>query len=411
MIKHKSELSFLILYILTAIFSYILTLELDTFPGELHRYYRVISDSDVLIITIANLFSFLVCFILFSFFSKFNLKVNKGFYIKINENKFHYLFLFLLIAQLVFLATTGVGRVTVGNIEPAKSPYSLIFSILKPEPFIYIYYLYFRKPNISTMYKSKRVLFWFNIICFCCLKLLQGWSSFILILFFLELVVFFKKIFKGKYFLVFIIPFLSLFFGGFIYKYVYVIKNEIRGNSVENISYFEGVGHLSSRLSMNPNSLGAYQNFDKVVSLYRNENIELKEVKAFFRPIVPSGLMDKDFRNLNNNVMTSYTPTLNQFTSSDFGLILYFSILYEASFYDFFMTILISICLFIMAKVFFDTMSRTRGELDFLFFLLLFKFFYTVSLENVFGQGFVPYLFLLGCFYMFGAISFIKEKC
>ena len=82
-----------------------------------------------------------------------------------------------------------------------------------------------------------------------------------------------------------------------------MLKNEIRGNyAVQDISYFEGVQHLASRLSMNPTSLGAYQNFDKISRLYKDESLPLKESKALFRPILPSQTMDKNFRNLNNNI-------------------------------------------------------------------------------------------------------------
>ncbi|EOS8174505.1 O163 family O-antigen polymerase, partial [Escherichia coli] len=193
--------------------------------------------------------------------------------------------------------------------------------------------------------------------------------------------------------------------GGWVYQYAYVLKNEIRGAKVESITYLQGVEHLASRLSMNPNSLGAYQNYSKVINLYQQEGLALKESKAFLRPITPGGLVDKNFRNINNNVMTSYTPDLNQFTSSDFGIVMYYSILFNASLPDFVLSIIMTVLLLVIAKMFFDSISSIPGQCDILFFFVLFYTFYTVSLENVFGQNFIPYIFSFVIYYFLGGIK------
>ncbi|KAA0536454.1 oligosaccharide repeat unit polymerase, partial [Citrobacter portucalensis] len=166
-----------------------------------------------------------------------------------------------------------------------------------------------------------------NILLFITFKILQGWTSFLLIMFFLEAYARFQRN-KSKF--VFLLPLFIIFFGGWIYQYAYVIKNEIRGSTVAPISYFQGVEQLTSRLSMNPVSLGAYQNYDSIIKLYQKENITFKESASLLRPIIPGGLIDKDYRILNNNVIASFYPDLNQYTSSDFGIVMYYYILFNS---------------------------------------------------------------------------------
>lgn len=218
-----------------------------------------------------------------------------------------------------------------------------------------------------------------------------------------------RKRISTKY--VFVIPMVVIFLGGFVYQQVYVIKNHIRGNlAIMDISYLEGVQHLSTRLSMNSMSLGAYQNVDRIVDLYRAESLSLKESKALLRPVLPGQLMDKNFRSLNNNIVQSYTPTITASTSSDFGIVMYYWVLGNASMYDAILSLILTLVFIVLAKIYFDTMCNGSGKFDFLFFLILFKFTYTVSLENVIGQGFVPYLYLTFVVLIFGGVKFVKGR-
>ncbi|HFW4499943.1 TPA: oligosaccharide repeat unit polymerase, partial [Salmonella enterica subsp. enterica serovar Waycross] len=159
-------------------------------------------------------------------------------------------------------------------------------------------------------------------------KILQGWTSFLLILFFLEMYARYRL--KNKK-IILLLPLFIIFFGGWVYQYAFVLKNEIRGNDVAPLSYYQGVEQLTSRLSMNPVSLGAYENYDVVVHLYQKENRVFKESESLLRPILPGGFINKDFRILNNNVMASFYPDLNPYTSSDFGIVMYYSILFNSS--------------------------------------------------------------------------------
>ncbi|HGB6114624.1 TPA: oligosaccharide repeat unit polymerase, partial [Salmonella enterica subsp. enterica serovar Waycross] len=196
------------------------------------------------------------------------------------------------------------------------------------------------------------ILFTTNILLFVFFKILQGWTSFLLILFFLEMYARYRL--KNKK-IILLLPLFIIFFGGWVYQYAFVLKNEIRGNDVAPLSYYQGVEQLTSRLSMNPVSLGAYENYDVVVHLYQKENRVFKESESLLRPILPGGFINKDFRILNNNVMASFYPDLNPYTSSDFGIVMYYSILFNSSLPDFILLTILTIMLFLIAKVYFDS--------------------------------------------------------
>lgn len=403
----RMEVSYVLLYLVTTVVSLYQTLNMKKFPGELYRETRLISDFETITLTIINLLTFIACLLLYKIFTSYRVTVNSSIRVKFQPERVNLIMSFILFLQITFLLVTGVGRVTFG--EPATSPYSSLFAFIKPDPFIFVYFLLVRC-NVGFKYQENKH-FLFNIVAYSVLKLLQGWSGFIFLFFILECFSRFKlkRNFGLKF--VFLIPLFVVFVGGLFYQQIYVIKNQVRGNhSVTEISYIEGVQHLSSRLSMNPTSLGAYQNHSQVVDLYKGESIELKESLALLRPIVPGGLMDKNFRNLNNNIMQSYTPTLRSSSSSDFGFVMYYMILYEASKLDFVLSIILTVVFIMLAKVYFDTISNGKGLLDILFFLLLFKFIYTVSLESVIGQGFIPNLYITVILLLFGGFKLVRRK-
>ncbi|WP_155108959.1 oligosaccharide repeat unit polymerase [Intestinirhabdus alba] len=397
----KIIISFLLLYVLSAIISMVQTLTHKNYPGELEEFTRTISSFEVVSLTFFNIISFISCYYIIWIFSKFRIKINKKIYVNFNERRINTLFFVLLLAQIIFLLATGVGKVTINPDEIATSPYSPLFAFLKPEPFIYLFFLYFRTTK-GFSYK-KNILFTINIILFIAFKILQGWTSFLLIMFFLEMYARFQRKDNNKLFL--LLPIIIILLGGWVYQYAFVLKNEIRGNNLPSISYYQGIEQLTSRLSMNPVSLGAYQNFDTVIDLYQKENRIFKESESLLRPILPGSLMDKDFRILNNNVMASFYPDLNAYTSSDFGVIMYFSILIKSSLPDFILLSILTLILFFIAKIYFDSMSLYEGQYDLLLFLIIFYWTYTVSIENVFGQGFFPYIFSTIFFFLMGGIK------
>lgn len=404
--NRSSIVSFLLLYIISAFISLFQTLTQPNYPGELGEFTRSITSFDVVAISLLNIISFFVCYFVFLALTGFRLKFDNKIHVEFNKKRINKVLTLLLAAQLSFLLTTNVGKVAVTASDVATSIYSPLFAFLKPEPFIYMFFLAFRTEKNFTY--RKNILFTFNILLFISFKILQGWTSFLLIMFFLEIYARFQEK-NNKFVLLF--PIFIIILGGGIYQYAFELKNEIRGvKKVEPLTYYQGVEQLTSRLSMNPVSLGAYENDNKIIELYKEDNREFKESVSLLRPIIPNRFIDKDYRILNNNVIESFYPDLNQYTSSDFGAVIYYYILFRASLPDFITTILIAIILILFAKIYFDSMSLYNGQYDILLFFIVFYSFYTVSLENVFGQGFFPYLFSTLFFFITGGIRLVRKS-
>lgn len=406
------ELSYILLYVITCVISLLQALGSDCFPGELARYSRLISDLEVIILSIFNILSFIIAYIIYISFSTKSILVHKKWKVIFNEKKAHNIFLVILVMQIFFLLYTGVGKVSISGVVNTH-PLSPVFAILKPDTFALIYYVLCRsKYKLSSGSK----LFFLNIGLFCIFKLLQGWTGFFLHFFVLEMYCRQREMkgvsqrIKRRLISIFFFPIVVIILGGAVYQHLYVIKNEIRGNNVKEITYMEGVKHLSSRLSMNPNSLGAYQNLDKIVDLARAENTPLKEGKSILRPIVPSSWMEKEFRNLNNSVMHSYTHDLISGTSSDFGIIMYTTTLINSDVTDFVLYCILVVVFVFVSKVYFDTLSNGDGTLNIVFFLLLFKLVYTASLEATFGHGFFSNIYSFMVFMMFGGFVIQKKE-
>ncbi|WP_155762710.1 oligosaccharide repeat unit polymerase [Photobacterium kishitanii] len=272
--------------------------------------------------------------------------------------------------------------------------------------FFYVYFLLLR-PKINSF----KMIFIINIILFSALKLSQGWSGFVFALFFLELFYRFNNRSSLKNILyIMIAPLLILLLGGALYSKVYVIKNEIRNTPVDEISISDGVEHLANRLSYLPIAIGAVQNKSKIVSLYKSDSQDFKEFKSIFRPLVPSFLFsNKDFRTLNNVAMQSYYPTISKGTSSNFGLPLYVYILYCISPMESLFYLGVAVIFIYFTKIFFDFVSITPGQLDFLVLMALFNLMSIGSLEVVFSYGFFSNLTFLVIAIFFGAFKLSKR--
>ncbi len=209
--------------------------------------------------------------------------------------------------------------------------------------------------------------------------------------------------------------------GSIFYQYVYPIKNKIRGLDGREITYIEAVVKLTNRMTNFPIAVGTYEKLEEVKDYYLEDNITLKEFQSFFRPISPRTLMEnKEFRNLNNNVLQPFYNDITAATSSDIGILMYAISLFHSSPLDAFLWLTISLIMLIFAKIFFDNIEQERGQFDFVFFLLICSLFYTASLEIVFAYGFfgvlyfIPILLFLGIIRIkknvFNKESFIKVK-
>lgn len=400
-----AKLSYLFLILFSLWISFFQILNLNMNVGEFSPFPLVVSGIEIFCILLLNSFLFVVFYFIAAFSNKKKFVISKRFTIKLNQHRLNIVFLALLSLQLLFLIVTGVGRL----LSDATHPFSPLFAIFSPDAFFPIYYLINRvKTN-----QGKNKLFFISVFLFSLLKILQGWSAFILVIAFLEL--FYRtSMVKLKFKTVFIatlIPLLVLLVGGGVYSYVYKLKNTIRGNSVTELSYYEGVEQLASRLSMLPVSIAAYERTNSVVTIFQKDAIEYKEIMGLGRPILPRFIMqDKEFRPLGNNVMEAYYPDITDKTSSNMGLFMYLYILTIADVSQALMFIIVVSLLIFVVKLFLDSIEQYPRQLSFVLFMLLMNVVDIASLEVVFGYGFIKALTVFMLCFLFGAFKIVLKN-
>ena len=368
-------------------FSFFITLHYGFIFGEMGVKLEI-SKFETILFYFVNIIIF---FLIFVFYKILTYRHFKSVFI-IKPKKFIFLYVVIVLFDLIFTAFTGVG-VLFSN---AESKYSFLTAIFNPVFLFPIFYLFFRK-------KISGLVFFVIVVLFSFGQLQKGWTGFFLLIFFFELYFLFQVVSKKKkLMLVFIVPVFVMFVGSYFYMIVEPYKNEIRGLGYNPITYAEGFEKLTSRLTYFPVSLAAYQRADEVVQYYQMEDIQLKEFYGFFKPLVPGSLMpNKDFRSLNNNVKQPYFNLENN-TTSDVGFFSWNYILIKSSPLDFFVNLLLIVFCVILIKFVYDSFSSKKGQFDFIIYLILFSVFYTTAPEVVFSRNFFGIVILLPILFLFG---------
>jgi hypothetical protein len=374
------------------------------YTGELHNSLLDTSGGEVFVLMLGSILSFIIAYYLYKVTIRKKI-VYKKFTFKLNLTAFANFYFILLIASFIFMITTGVGVV----LSHATSPYSLIFNFLNVSVIFPIFYFLLRESKeISKKY------FFLIVAIFILYKLLQGWSGIILTIFIFELYFFYrnKHISKVKKIaLIIFLPLLSILIGAKLYQEIYPIKNEIRGLGYHQIEYTDGLVKLVNRLTSFPISVGAYSKIDEIGEFYKEEGVFLKESVGTFRPVAPRAVMEnKEFRSLNNNVLQPFFYNITTFTSSQIGILMYIANLFNASLIDGLVWIFLSSIMLFIAKFLYDNLSQFRGQLNFLYFMLILKFFVTASPEIVFGYHFFGILYFIPIFFILGILKIKKNK-
>lgn len=316
-----------------------------------------------------------------------------------DQRKIHPFITIIFILQIVFTLRTGNG--VVGNTSQVSGTMlSYALNILKINAFMPIYYVAARD--------TKKKLYWINIVLWLIYTIICGWSSYIMIIFFLEFYLRAKYresnynknlLYKAST----LVATVATLVGGFLYRFLYAIKNTIRyGYNVAPLSYSEGLSKLISRFTSFPLGIVAWQNNEQIASLYRTQGIVCADVRAIFRSLVPGSLMNKNFRTLNNIIIQSMYNDVTNSTSSDYPLPLFWMNLIYADFSDFIVYLVITIAFLIISKEIIYWFDDGSGDADILYFFLIFNFMSGYSIENLFGYGyiglvyFIPIMILLG---------------
>lgn len=323
---------------------------------------------------------------------------------QVNTRRLVDAFFCLVILQLIFLLVTDVGRVG----SQATSPYSPVFALLNVDAFFGFFYFLTRK---ST--RVKKLYFWLVVVTYLVFKFLQGWSGVVLVVFFFELYFYFKSRKITQWRRVVIVLFLPLFLilsGGKLYQYVFPYKFEIRGVGISEINYTESVVNLINRLTFFPIAVGAYEKNREIKHNAFNDNTSFREIRGFFRPFAPRLLMEnKEFRSINNLVIQAFYPEVSAATSSDVGLVMYLITLFSSNIAEGLLWVFFTMILLLINKGIIDSFEQYRGQLNFLYFLLIMKLYYTASPEMVFSYGSIGVLFLLPLLFATGAVKVKKS--
>ena len=392
-----TEFFVIIFYVLNTLIIGMYMFTTKKYTGELVNFDMTISDFELLgLLLITILFYFLIYIIYIATKNMKGLLLNIHF--SIHTKKLDVFYLLLLIFQIIFFILTGVGRIG----GSATSGISFVFSFLKVEPIFGLYYFLRRE-------ESKKI-FWVNILLFSLLRLLKGWTGFILTIALYELYFHFKRNGNNRLTLInaiktYTLPIILILSGSKIYQYMYTVKFKIRLNQIINLDYIDGMVNLINRLTFFPISVGAYSNFKLIKSLYISDSIIFKEIQGFFRPIAPRFIMPiKEFRSLNNNVLQSFWDTITPTTSSSMGLPVYALTLMRINFLEFIIWLIMTLLFINVIKRLFNSLEQYSGQLNYLYFWLLFDTFYSASLETSFSYGVLPIFYILPVLVVFKVI-------
>ncbi|MBV5341697.1 MAG: oligosaccharide repeat unit polymerase [Deltaproteobacteria bacterium] len=374
------------------------------YAGELSQFQCYITTIDLFILLWFSIVGFVISYFFYV------ITKNKKIFIyiapfRVRPFRLTNVFFCLLLLQLVFLLVTDVGRVG----SQSTSPYSSIFSLLNIDAFFGFFYFLTRKSD-----QVKKIYFWLVVITYLVFKLLQGWSGIILVVFFFELYFYFKsrKIRPWRSVaIVLFLPLILILAGGKVYQYVLPFKFEMRGLSLTEINYTESVVNLTNRFTFFPVAVGAYEKNREIIFNTLHDDTSFREIKGLFRPFVSKSMMiNKEFRSINNLVMQAFYPDITATTSSDVGLIMYAITLFSSNLAEGLLWILMTMILLVINKALIDSFEQYPGQLNFLYFLLVMKLYYTASPEMVFSYGSIGVFYLLPTLFITAAFKVKKKK-
>jgi len=377
---------FISIYVWALTISFIRVVITGSYGGELCTFNVGFGQVELYGLYILNLMSFL--FIYFAYKLASSIHINAHVKFKINSKLLTHVIFVVCFLHILFVTMTGVGRVGSGN----KNDVSFLFNMLDPKYIFPLFYVLVKSDG--AYYAKTKVKFYAVVVSYCILKIVQGWSGYLLLIALLEAHFFFKNRQYSKCneaMIVMVAPLILMVAGGLIYKHAYEVKTYIRG-AQEEISYGEGVDKFVNRLTFFPNSLGAIERHSDISNLYTEQGVGFKEVKGIFRPVLPSLIVgDKSYRSINNLSVQAFYPDVTAVTGSDIGLLAYTLVLLNIDVGEWAVWFAITATLTFLYKVFLDALGGK--EFNILMFLLFLKVGYTASLEFVFGYGYLGLLY------------------
>ncbi|WP_157955423.1 oligosaccharide repeat unit polymerase, partial [Yersinia pestis] len=293
------------------------------FSGDLKGVKVSLNNYELFVIAIIYQFIIFLSFLIFLIVTRYKFTLGK-YCVEIVNFKFSILLFVVLIMHIAFVSYTELVRFL------EEILISLVY-ISITAPVLYSFSI------TLLLEKMPERFFFINVLLFVLLELLKGWSGFLLTIFMFEIYFYIKRnsssrLLKIPFLFSITLPFILLLSGGFLYKHIYILKNDIRGISVvsDNLEYIDAVEMLSDRLTNFSTAAGVYSRYDSVVDIAKLQN-EYAEIKGFFRPLVPNFIMEnKSFSALNNSAMLAFFPDYRDDSSVDLGFVMYYYVLFES---------------------------------------------------------------------------------
>lgn len=318
----------------------------------------------------------------------------------------HRFVLAILLIQTLYVIQAGYGNAG-GNFNNTHPYLTLFLNMMKVDSFFLIY---------LVCANEKRWIYWFNTILFLGMRLLQGWTGEILAVFVIEAYLYVKHCKRHipfgsliKY--PFLVSGVAILIGAVLYQILYPLKFFIRGLGVATLSYYEGLKHLVLRLTNFPIDIAAIQNNSKIAVLYMVQGVRNTEIIAFFRSLIPSALFsNKDFSTLNTAILQTVYPEMGGGTSTDYNLFLYLYNLISADPKSFILYIMFFAVLFLATKMLLQCLDDGSGDVNVLYFFLVFQCFYGSSLERVFAYGYIGASYVLVLLFLLGILRISRSQ-
>lgn len=397
------EIFYLSIYVISLLIIGIATIVTGETYGEATNIH--LNGFCIFILLIAYLFTYIL---FYWFYNKTKNKMPSilGFpRFAVNNKRMHKFYLICLIISFIGTVLFGVGKLG----DEVTTSLSFLFNLIKYYEFFPIYYVAARDKN--------KKLYWINILLFCVLRTMQGWTSWILQIAVLEL--FFRckekgwirkifKLFRSK-----ILAALGIICGAGMYYYVSPLKNMIReGGNISNyrLSFIESFLALIERFCNFAVYTSAWQNTKEMVKLYKFQNVYLSEFKTLFIPLVPSAIMpNKDIRSLGNIVQWAIWSGLPNNTSTGYGFFMYWYTLFRCSFVDFIVSISVSFFLFLLTCSILKAFDNDEHDMKIVYFMFLLSIVNGSPIVQVFSYGFIGAIYLILFMFLFGVIK-LKVK-
>lgn len=393
------ELIFIFLYIMCALVEAVLMCINHQYYGDTQGAYYNIDDYQIIVC----LFIFILTWIFgYLFYLRTRHKkgkpVEKKIYVK---DKFTYVMTIWLIVYLIYTFKTKVGIVG----SNAVSKLSPIFSMLDVTVVFNIYYILFRK-------REKKKIFILNVVLFCVLRIIQGFTGFILDIAMFELYFYCIRHKIKKNFIISCFVIMAMVFGGALfYRIMYPLKFAIRNDYGFEFTlilpYWDAVSKLISRFSTFSRGTFALFNMNKIKKLYLSQNIFLAEIKDIFKPVMPRFIMrNKDFASLCSCIFIAAFDTLEKAGgSSSPGILIYAAMVVFSDPLSAIIWLPLYIASFkFVSKIYALLEVNSTAELDILYFSLIIRYLMTGYLQPLLMITNIKLIFIGPFLYCIGMI-------